>query len=377
MTRSIDVFAACLPGLEPLVRRELEDLGIAGRELAGGVAFRGEVATILRAGLWLGCASHLLLRIAEFPCRALGELQRKAAELPWREWLHPNVPATIRATASRSRVYHTGAIVERVENAIAAAFGRPLSSPADDDDEAARIAVRFREDVCSISIDATSTPLHRRGWRLAGGKAPLREDLAHALLRAAGMSAADALLDPFCGAGTIAIEAAGIARGLPPGRLRPPPLQHLGLFDHAAWSAVLASVPAPRPHAPLQASDRDAGAIEATSANAERAGVADAIELHCTAFTKNPWLQPGHAPASGLLATNPPFGRRIAPGKDLLHLYQSLGHRIAQLPAGWRTAVLAHDLRLARRVATGLEAAFTTRHGGLAVTALTDGPAAT
>jgi len=370
MPAPFEAFASCQPGLEPLLTRELQALGATPRTLPGGVAFAADTRLVMKSCLWLGTASHVLLRLAEFPCRALGELQRKAAQLPWDDWLRPKVPVDIRATTRASRVFHTSAIEERIGNAISAAFGKPLREATTDDDDVARVTVRFHRDVCTISLDATSTPLHRRGYRLASAKAPLREDLAHALLLAGGFTANDALLDPFCGSGTIAIEAAGLARGLAPGRARPPALGQLALFDAELWMEVKEQ-PAPRTALPIAASDRDAGAIEAARGNAERAGVADAIDFRCCAITAQPWLEkPGAAPARGLLATNPPFGIRVQKGPGLLPLYQTLGHRAARLGEGWRTVVLAHDVRLARRTGVPLRAAFTTRHGGLSVTAL-------
>src|SRR5690606_23885147 len=141
-------------------------------------------------------------------CRALGELERKARELPFADWLAPRAPLHLQATARRSRVYHTGAIEQRMHEAIARALGKaPPEAVADETGErdAVHLHVRFDEDVCRISLDATATPLHRRGYRLDGRKAPLREDLAHALVLAAGHQPDEALLDPFCGSGTIAI----------------------------------------------------------------------------------------------------------------------------------------------------------------------------
>jgi len=369
---SWQLFAACLPGLEPLVLRELTALGAAARQLRGGVAFDGDLALAMRAGLHLGTASHVVLRLAEFPCRALGELQRKAALLPWARWLRRHVPIEVHATARNSRVYHTGAIVERIENAIATALGAAITRPAAGDELIARVHVRFAADVCTVSLDATPTPLHRRGYRLDGVKAPLREDIAHAMVLSSGFSADDAFLDPFCGSGTLAIEAAGLAAGLPPGRLRPPPFEHLALFDAEVWQAVRTGTATPRGRGlPIAASDRDAGAIEAARANAARAGVADRIDFTTNAFTAHPWLaKPESAPSRGVLLTNPPFGVRVAKAAELTTLWQALGHRSARLGAGWRTTLLAHDVRIARRTGLPLRANWTTRHGGLAVTCL-------
>lgn len=369
----LELFAACLPGLEPLLAGELQALGAAPRPMAGGVEFAADVDLLRRAHLWLGTASHVLLRCGAFHCRSLGELQRKTALLPWARWLVPGAPVRVHATARKSRLYHTGAIAERVTNGIADALGTPpAAAGADDhDDDAVVVHVRFLDDAATLSIDTAATPLHRRGYRLATAKAPLREDLAHALLLAAECRRGTPVLDPFCGSGTIAIEAAAIATGLPPGRLRPAPLRGTALADDGHWSTLVAdAVAAATPAAPILAGDRDRGAIAAARDNAERAGVTGSIEFVCAPFSAVAWLEhPETAPPDLLVATNPPFGLRVSSGNPLGNLYQSLGHRLGSL-AGARVALLAHDRRLARRTGIELRTAFATRHGGLPVTTL-------
>lgn len=376
MPAPLSLFAACQPGLEPLLADELRALGAAPAPQRGGVAFAGDVELLMRCGLWLGTASHLLVRIAEFRCRALGELQRKAAELPWRNWLRSNVPLAVHGTTRGSRVYHTGAIEERVTDAIGAALGRKPPTAGKDDETLARVHVRFRDDVCTVSLDATGTPLHRRGYRLDGRKAPLREDLAHALLLASGWRPGTALLDPFCGSGTIPIEAAGLALGLPPGRMRPPVLESYAPFDPEVWMAAHRERRPAAASAPIVGSDRDAGAIEAARANAERAGVTAAVAFELAAVSAQKWLAGDGTPAAGAIVSNPPFGLRVGKGPDLRPLYQTLGSKAAALGAGWRVALLAHDPRLARRTGLSLQAAWTTRHGGLPVAAMVGAAAA-
>lgn len=377
----LSLFAACLPGLEDLLAAEVAALGTAPRPEPGGVSFAGDVDLLLRAHLHLGLASHLLLRCGSFHCRSLGELRRKTARLPWHDWLLAATPLAVRAVARRSRLFHTGAIAERVGQGIADALGAPPplgvhGAAAPGEDEAAiQVAVRFLDDTAMLSLDTSATPLHQRGYRLAGAKAPLREDLARALLRAAGYLGTIALLDPFCGAGTIAIEAALLATGTPPGRLRPPPLRGTALADDDRWRQLVATAAPAPPRAPIHASDRDRGAIAAATDNAARAGSAAAVELRIAPFTAAPWLlDPQAAPAQGLLATNPPFGKRIGKQNDLAPLYQTLGHRVRRLGPGWRMALLAHDLRLARRTGLPLQVAFVTRHGGLRIAAMVTPP---
>ena len=169
-----------------------------------------------------------------------------------------------------------------------------------------------------------------------------------------------------------------IALGIPPGHLRPPALAHTALWDASDWQAVLAAVPPAPDHdcARISASDRDAGAIAAAQGNAQRAGVSAALELRCCAFAAHPWLtDSASAPPEGVLVTNPPFGLRVQGGKGLVPLYQTIGHRLERLGPKWRLALLAADPRLARRTGVELRVAFTTDHGGLAVTALVSEPA--
>ena len=330
MTDTLDLFAACQPGLEPFLIEELSRQYVNAQAVPGGATFTGNMQTVMRACLWLGTASHVRIRLAQFRCRALGELQRKAAELPWGHWLSNRVPVALTSRSRRSRVYHTGGISERIYNAISGSLGKPPMLARDEDETVACVTARFEEDLCTISLDATTTPLHRRGYRLDGRKAPLREDIAHALVLASNWSPDAAMLDPFCGSGTIAIEAAGLAMGLAPGRLRPPAMQQTACFDIDAWQAVLEECSSREPVAPIAASDRDQGAVEATRQNAERAGVKHAIQCNVHALAAQPWLEGRDAPTTGTLITNPPYGVRIQ----------------------------------------NLAPAFTTKHGGLSVTAM-------
>jgi putative N6-adenine-specific DNA methylase len=365
MQSGFEFFAACAPGLEPLLAEELTRLGATPQIVPGGVELSGPLSLLGTAHRWLGVASHVLRRCAKFRCRALGELERKIAELDPAGWLPPGQAFHVRASARHSRVYHTGAIERHFRAGLARALEEPQHAEEPPRDaELPCYAVRFFSDVCVVSLDPAATPLHRRGYRLAMGKAPLREDLAHALVLASGWRDDEALLDPFCGSGTIAIEAARLARGIAPGALR---------------AAVLPEATPPPSFAPprtgpISASDRDELAIEHARANADRAGVAAHLELRCTAFSAHPWLaKPQDAPERGVLVCNPPFGKRVSGGGDLRVLYQSLGHRFQQLGPGWRMVLLAHDLRLARAVGVPLKRLFTTRHGGLAVSALGSG----
>ena len=373
------LFAACLPGLEPFLIDEVQAIGATSvRKVDGGVAFEGGREAVYRANLECGLASHVLMRIESFPARGFAEVVRKTARVPWRELLLPDHPLALHVVARQSRLIHTGAIEERVRAGIRASLGSSPRAPTKDERESdhplPRLHVRMYRDECTISLDTSGVPLHRRGWRKASGKAPLREDLARALVIASGWDRRSPLLDPFCGSGTIPIEAASLALNRAPGRGRRFAIESTALHDEGLLREVkrdTASREQPFLPAPIIGSDRDRGAIEAALSNADRAEI-QGIVFDRAAVSASAWLaEPSEAPPVGALVTNPPYGRRVGAKSGLRSLYQSFGRAAQGLPDGWTTTLLTTDRKLAHAVGFPLRTAFLTRHGGLQVRALT------
>jgi len=339
------LFAVCAPGLETFLTHELEQLGLsvpstasAGHE-GGGVEFQGSLRDLYRANLWLRTASRVIIRLGEFRAAAFPELRRKAGRLPWESYLAPGQPVAIRATCEKSRLYHSDAVAERVAGALADRLGRPAPLVKFNEEAAVDlpqlIVVRLVHDQCTISVDSSGALLHRRGYRQAVAKAPLRETLAAGVLMASGWDMASPLLDPFCGSGTLPIEAALMARNIAPGGKRRFAFMDWPNFEAAMWSALLVGARPTSPLPPIIASDRDAGAIEAAQANAERAGVADCIEFSCRAVSA---IEP--PPGPGWVVTNPPYGVRVSRSRDLRNLYAQFGNVMRDKCSGWRVAVL-------------------------------------
>ncbi len=383
-------FAVCALGLEELVAGELRSLGIGARvadEEPGGVAFGATVEALYQANLHLRTASRVLVRLASFHVRALGELERRARELEWSRFMAPGRSVRLRVTCRKSRLYHTGAVAERVANALTSRSGaltdaatignavgvrgeREAAPPDDDDvddDENQLVVVRIFHDRCTVSIDSSGALLHRRGYRLATAKAPLRETLAAALLIASEWDPHSPLLDPMCGSGTIAIEGALIARRIAPGLRRSFAFVEWPEFEREPWERVLDEARArilPAAPAPIQASDRDAGAIQAAIANAERAGVAGDIDFSRRAISA---IEP--PPGPGWIVTNPPYGARVGERDHLRNLYSQLGKVLRAKCRGWTVALLSADARLDSRLGVQLAPALKTRNGGIAVRA--------
>ena len=379
-----DLFAVVAPGLAAYTAQELFALGLlpapdaAGVE-PGGVTFSGDRTAVYRANLHLRTANRLLVRLGQFRAVGFEELRKFAGRLAWERYLAPGQPIALRVTCHKSRLYHSDAVAQRVAAAVGDRLGvaPPVQKFDEESDEQHDkqlpqiVLVRLLHDQCTISIDSSGALLHRRGYRLATAKAPLRETLAAGMVLAAGWSpqAAAPLLDPFCGAGTIAIEAAMLALGIAPGRERRFAFMDWPDFDAALWQKLLAAADAQQQQQAamagrlqIQASDRDAGAIVSAQANAARAGVADAI-----AFTTRPVsaIEPPATP--GWVVTNPPYGVRVDAGGDLRNLYAQFGKVLRSRCPGWRVALLCNDRRLLGQTGLALDMSLAMVNGGIKV----------
>ena len=361
-----DLFAACAPGLEPWLADELAELGV-GRTTAtaGGVRLAGDDSVVYRVALGSGLATALRVRLGAFVARRFDEVIREVAALPWPSWIREGQRVEVKVTTRKSRLYHSTAVAERVYRGLQEATGAEQATDKAPETSADwTVYVRLLRDECTVSLDLTGEALYRRGYRLATAKAPLRPDLAMAILRVARWDPNTALIDPFCGSGTLCIEAAAFARRLPPGRLRAFAFMHSPRFDEALWTrirsramdAALGAAPAP-----ILGSDRDAGAVAAAGDNAARAGVD--VRFDEAPLGRAPAIVRPPTPA-GLWVSNPPYGRRTGDVDGLLSLYQSIGRRRRELTSGWRLALVVADPAMARATGVPMTSVVMTDHGG-------------
>ena len=355
---SLNAWAVTAPGLEPLAARELQAIGLAPEGIeAGGVRFSTDLAGVMRANLHLRTATRVVVRLASFRASAFYELERKARRVPWEDFLPPGAALRFRVTSRKSRLYHEDGIAERLVEAAGGGVA--------DADLVQEFVVRIFRDEVTISADSSGALLHQRGYRLATAKAPLRETLAAAMLVGAGWDGTVPLVDPMCGSGTIPIEAALLARRIAPGRHRRFAFENWPSFDRAAWAALLAEADQQTlPHAPvaIEGSDRDAGAIEAATANAERAGVSADIGFRRVALSA---IEP--PPGPGWIITNPPYGHRVGEAKPLRDLFARFGQVVRTRCPGWRAALLSANRMLEGQTGLPWEEVFQTTNGGIRV----------
>jgi putative N6-adenine-specific DNA methylase len=350
----------CSPGLEPLLRDELIDLGIRRpRSITGGVTFDATTRQLYAVNVWSRIATRVLVRTTHFRARTFEALERGLATVDWQTWMPEGTGVRVRVTSTRSRLYHTGAIEERVQRVLGAA-------PANDDG-APLVVVRIVDDDVQISVDTSGVALYKRGWRTSTAKAPLRETLAAAMVLASGWRHDAPLVDPFCGSGTIAIEAALLASGRAPGAHRSFAFERWPSFEPGTMASVRASTAVdPRAVPTIIARDRDAGAVQTTIANATRAGVADVIDVRRASISE---LADVHLESrdTGWVVSNPPYGRRVGGGGDLRDLFARFGDVTRAALPGWQVGALVADARAAGHARLALREVFRTRTGGIPV----------
>lgn len=378
------MFASTALGLESIAAGELKSLGIRGTQEVGGVSFAASITDAYRANLWLRTASRVLIRLGRFHASTFYELERRSKKLPWTDFLPTAGAVTVRATCRKSRLYHSDAVAERVLAAIARVAPsevRAEPSAVETDDEAqedgatekppALFVVRIAHDEVEISADSSGALLHRRGYRKEVARAPLRETLAAAMLLASGWKKNEPLRDPLCGSGTIPIEAALLARGIPPGLTRDFRFMTWPGFDKKDWDAIVAAArqSVTNPELDIVGSDRDAGAIDAAMRNANRAGVADSVRFSNESISAALESLAESRAAGGWILTNPPYGIRVGEERRLRDLYSTLAMATVRNP-NWRLGALSADPALARQLRFPTRSRFDSRNGGIPVSFL-------
>jgi 23S rRNA G2445 N2-methylase RlmL len=339
-------FATAAKGTEPALRDELRELRSRRvRADRGGVHFEGEMADAARACLWSRVAARVLVEVASYAAAGADALYQGARAVDWTTWMTPRTTLAVRATCRSSQLTHSQFVAQKTKDAVVDAlrdrFGERPSVDRDDPD--ALLAVHLARDQATLYLDVGGASLHERGWRARAGPAPLRETLAAAVVRLSGWDRERPLVDPMCGAGTLAIEAAAWSRRMAPGLSR----RRFGFERWAShddrerrWMAALreeARAAVLRDGPPVMASDVDARSVELARENARAAGVPVVFERRDVRD-----LAPGDPP--GFVVCNPPYGERLAAGAAL---YDELAQAMGRMH-GHTVALLAGTPAIAR-----------------------------
>ncbi len=357
MASVFEIFTVCPPGLEDLLAREITELGLSGKKEKGGFALQGGLKELYLLNLWSRLANRVLLKVGRFRATSFQELVEKASRYPWEIYFSQASGIRIRVTCRKSKLYHSEAVAERIARAISRRLGREI--PLTKDEEAPLLVVRLFRDEIFLKVDSSGGDLFRRGYKVAKGPAPLRENLAAALVMFSGWDEKAPFFDPFCGTGTILIEAIWIAMNRAPGLKRSFAFEKWKNFSPSLWEELLnqAQKCLREPRARFYGNDRDPKAVQATFQNALAAEVTPYLNLEIKEVAHV--LPPDKAP--GFVVTNPPFGGRLGLAKKPL---QELAARFKGPLREWQLTLIFPKKRLPARFPFPLNMVAAFEHGG-------------
>lgn len=340
----IELIATSTFGLEAIVKRELFNLGYEEAKISDGrITFLADEAAIPKTNIWLRTAERILLKLGEFKAMSFEELFQKTKALPWDEWITADGKFTVTGKSVKSQLFSISDCQAIVKKAIVEKLKQKYQKEwfAETGPEFT-VQVALLNDIATLTIDTTGPGLHKRGYRENSVEAPLKETLASAMVQLSYWNKERILLDPFCGSGTILIEAALIGKNIAPGLNRSfvsekwPKLEK-GLWKQTKTEAFKAINQDVQLH--ILASDIDNEAIEIAKNNAIEAGVDD-----CIKFQVKPVSQVKIEEDFGVMISNPPYGERIGKEEEILNMYKILG-RIFRKNNTWSVYVLTSNER--------------------------------
>lgn len=339
-------FSPCPRGLEPVLAEELADFRAQSIEPhQGGVKYSGPFDLCYHVNLKSRIASRVLWQIAFHTYRHEQDIYETALDVPWTTWFLPKHRIKVHVSAQHCPLPSLNYLTLRIKDAVCDHFRKVTGIRPSVDTRSPDVNIYAFLDAGTITLylDTSGVPLFKRGFRLASGPTPLRENLAAGILRLAKWTPQQVLLDPMCGSGTFLLEAALIAANYPPGLGRRFGFEKLRQFDPQVWKSVCQDSRTHRrsvPQSTLYGYDLDAAALHSARMNLDAAGFADSVQLQQGDVLE---VRPPHP--HGILVTNPPYGVRTGEDDDLTAWYPQLGDALKQHFAGWHTYFLSADAR--------------------------------
>jgi len=344
-------FTPCPRGLELVLEQELHSLGISSTQnTEGGIAFQGPWSSLYRVNLESRIASRVLWQVGHTSYRSEDDVYRATYALPWSDWFIPSQTIKVKVSARHCPLTSLDFVTLRIKDAICDKFVsvRHRRPSVNTHRPNVRIDAFLDATTVTLYLDTSGEPLFKRGHRIDAVEAPLRENLAAGLLRLAGWTPRDVLLDPMCGGGTIPLEAALMARRIAPGQARSFAFERLLIHDAKHWGHLresarlhqLAEVPTP-----IYASDHDPAAVKIAQRTFQGAGVTLDVRLRQSDILDLT------APAEqGIMLLNPPYGVRLSRPDELDTFYSNLGDWLKQRFAGWKAYVFTGDSRVPKLI---------------------------
>jgi len=334
------LLATAAMGLEGIVADELKDLGFETQTDNGKVFFEGDEEAIAKANIWLRVADRVKLVVGEFPAKTFDQLFEGTKALPWEKYLPVDANFPVSGKSVKSTLYSVPdcqsivkkAIVERLKSAY------KRMSYLDESGARYKIEVSILKDRVLLTMDTSGAGLHKRGYRTTQGDAPLKETLAAALVKISKWSPSRPFVDPFCGSGTLCIEAAMIGQNIAPGYNREFDAEQWSWIKPAVWDKVREEADTKADYdqeLTILGTDIDHRMIEIANSNALEAGFADIItfkQMQATDFTTR--LE------NGVIISNPPYGERIGEVEEIERTLSQFGYVMTKYPS-WSVYLLS------------------------------------
>ncbi len=343
------VFAPCPQGLEAALAEELQAMGHTARAARAGCHLSTDWTGVQRINLYSRLATRVLVKVSSAPVQTEDDILELARATPWERWFGPEHSLRVDTSAVRSPMKSLQYCNLRAKDGICDRLREREGARPDIDTVRpdARVHLFLDETTATLYLDTSGESLFKRGWRLDKGEAPIRENLAAGMLALSGWQPGHALLDPFCGSGTILIEAAWKALGLPPGIMRPFAFERLRHHNRQAWYAYKDQIrdqARTELDAPIVGVDLNPASLEAARLNANRAGLGGGLIQFetgdaCTVMPPAP---------TGWIVTNPPYGERLP--TDDPELWANWASHLKRHYSGWQVHAISNDLQLPQRM---------------------------
>lgn len=332
-------------GLESVVTRELRSLGYENMKTENGrVLFSADLDAISRCNLWLRSADRLLVQIGQFPARSFEELFEGTKHLPWSDWLPENANFPVQGKSIKSRLFSVSDCQAIVKKAVVESLKKRYRRQwFDENGPRYKIEVSLLNDIATLTLDTSGPGLHKRGYRQLSHAAPLKETLAAALVQLSRWKPDRAFIDPFCGSGTIAIEAALLGRNIAPGLMRHFDAQDWPILSTSRWSQAIQEardLAHPRQKLGIFGFDIDPEAVRMARYHCAQAGLGTGLH-----WEAKPVKDVQSRFRFGYVVSNPPYGERLAGQKELPAIYQGLKQLFMHLDT-WSHSILSADLSL-------------------------------
>ncbi len=369
-------FASCAPGLKNLLIQEIANLNLESKKIitkAGGVEFSGKLHDCYLANLNLRIPIRILMRINKFKADNFSALEKQIEKIDFELFLRTGADLNFHVSTTKSKLYHTKAIAQRVEKIIISKLlncEKPMGQKQSDFTH--DIFIRSENNNFDISLDTSGDLLYKRGIKKDSIHAPLRENLAFAALVFAGYSRNDVIIDPMCGSGTFSLEASMVKQNIPPGFARAFAFQSFQCFREQKWNYIKNQAQN-KFNMDIQndifASDIDKKAIDAIKQNIKKFNFnkninivqKDFFDIYPDKLTKQ----------KGVIVLNPPYGKRIGNRSEISYFYNEIGKKLIKDFKGWRLGIVMPEKRLLKNYKFQKTMIRSFYHGGLDIFLLT------